>query len=94
MDKIILEKQQYLVEPQIFTLSRIVISTKNMSMDFVSQEHGVPHDGLKDSNAGVVRVRSWIAAKHGDRSLETPESITHCRERHRALPRFRALVVR
>jgi hypothetical protein len=23
-----------------------------MSMDFVSQEHGVPHDGPKDSNAG------------------------------------------
>jgi hypothetical protein len=21
-------------------------------MDFVSQEHGVPHDGPKDSNAG------------------------------------------
>jgi hypothetical protein len=36
---------------------------------------------------GVVRVRS-IATKHGDGSLETPESITHDRERHRALPRF------
>jgi hypothetical protein len=23
-----------------------------VSMDFVSQEHGVPHDGPKDSNAG------------------------------------------
>jgi hypothetical protein len=23
-----------------------------LSMDFVSQEHGVPHDGPKDSNAG------------------------------------------
>jgi hypothetical protein len=23
-----------------------------MSMDFMSQEHGVPHDGPKDSNAG------------------------------------------
>jgi hypothetical protein len=25
---------------------------RQMSMDFVSQEHGVPHDGPKDSNAG------------------------------------------
>jgi hypothetical protein len=24
----------------------------DLSMDFVSQEHGVPHDGPKDSNAG------------------------------------------
>jgi hypothetical protein len=29
-----------------------------VSMDFVSEEHGVPHEGPKDSNAGVVRVRS------------------------------------
>jgi hypothetical protein len=43
---------------------------------------------------GAVRVRSWIAMKHGDGSLETPKSTMHCRERHRALPRFRALVVR
>jgi hypothetical protein len=43
---------------------------------------------------GDVRVRSWIAMKHGDGSLETPKSIAHCRKRHRALPRFRALVVR
>jgi hypothetical protein len=32
--------------------------------------------------------------KHGDRSLETPESTTHDREGYQALPRFRALVVR
>jgi hypothetical protein len=25
---------------------------RQMSMDFVSQEHGVPHDGPKDSNTG------------------------------------------
>jgi hypothetical protein len=43
---------------------------------------------------GVVRVRSWIATKHDDGSLETSERTTHYRERHRALPRFRALVVR
>jgi hypothetical protein len=35
-----------------------------------------------------------IVTKHGDGSLEMPESTTHDRERHRALPRFRALVVR
>jgi hypothetical protein len=28
-------------------------------------------------------VRSWIATKHGNRSLETPESTTHRRERER-----------
>jgi hypothetical protein len=45
---------------------------------------------------GAVHVRSWIATKHSDGSLETPESTTHRRERerHRALPSFRALVVR
>jgi hypothetical protein len=43
---------------------------------------------------GAVRVRSWIAMKQHDRSLKTPESTPHYRERHRALPRFRALVVR
>jgi hypothetical protein len=32
--------------------------------------------------------------KHGDGSLKTLESTTHDREIHRALPRFRALVVR
>jgi hypothetical protein len=41
-----------------------------MSMDFVSQEHGIPHDGPKDSNAGAEHGRSWIATKHGDGSLE------------------------
>jgi hypothetical protein len=35
-----------------------------------------------------------IATKHGDGSLETPETTAQDRERHRALPRFRALVVR
>jgi hypothetical protein len=39
---------------------------------------------------GVVRMRSWIAMKHGDGSLETSDRTAHCR----ALPRFRALVVR
>jgi hypothetical protein len=48
----------------------------------------------KIQTQGAVCMRSWIAAKHGDGSLETPESTTHCRERHQALPRFRALVVR
>jgi hypothetical protein len=42
---------------------------------------------------GAERGRSWIAMKHGDRSLES--SNAQCTaERHRALPRFRALVVR
>jgi hypothetical protein len=43
---------------------------------------------------GAVRVRSWIATKHGDGSLETSECTAHYREGYRALPRFRALVVR
>jgi hypothetical protein len=30
---------------------------------------------------GAVRVRSWIATKHGDGSLEMPESTPHYRER-------------
>jgi hypothetical protein len=42
-----------------------------LSMDFVSQKHGVPRDGPKDSNAGAERGRSWIATKHGDGSLES-----------------------
>jgi hypothetical protein len=25
---------------------------RQMSVDFVSQEHGIPHEGLKDLNAG------------------------------------------
>jgi hypothetical protein len=29
-----------------------IFSTIEMSMDFVSQEHGVPRDGPKDLNAG------------------------------------------
>jgi hypothetical protein len=34
--------------PETFwTLSKLYLS-----MDFVSQEHGVPHDGPKDLNAG------------------------------------------
>jgi hypothetical protein len=41
-----------------------------LSMDFMSQEHGVPRDRPKDSNAGAERGRSWIAPKHGDGSLE------------------------
>jgi hypothetical protein len=64
-------------------------------MDFVSQEHGVPRDGPKDSNAGAERGRSWIATKHSDGSLKmsnAPRTVE--REKHRALPRFRALVVR
>jgi hypothetical protein len=65
-----------------------------LSMDFVLQEHGVPHDGPKDSNTGAVRARSWIATKHSDESLEMSKRAVHYRERHRALPRFRALVVR
>jgi hypothetical protein len=44
-------------------------------MDFVSQEHGVPRDGPKDSNAGAERVRSRIAAKHGDGSLESSNAL-------------------
>jgi hypothetical protein len=41
-------------------------------MDFVSQEHGVPHDtDPKIRTQGAIRVRSWIAMKHGDGSLET-----------------------
>jgi hypothetical protein len=65
-----------------------------MSRDFVLQEHRVPHDGPKDSNAGGYTREIKIAMKHGDESLETLESTTHDRERYRALPRFRALVVR
>jgi hypothetical protein len=30
----------------------------SLSRGFMSQEHGVPHDGPKDSNAGAIRVRS------------------------------------
>jgi hypothetical protein len=65
-----------------------------LSMDFVLQEHRVPHDRPKDSNAGGYTREIEITTKHGDGSLETPESTTHCRAGHRALPRFRALVVR
>jgi hypothetical protein len=65
-----------------------------MSMDFVSQDYGVPHDGPKDSNAGGCTREIEIATKHGDGSLETPKNTTHRREGHQALPRFRALVVR
>jgi hypothetical protein len=39
------------------------------------------------------RGRSWIPMKHGDGSLETSNA-QRTAERHRALPRFRALVVR
>jgi hypothetical protein len=63
-------------------------------MDFVSQEHVTPHDEPKDSNAMSYTREIEIAMKHGDESLETPKSTTHRREGHRALPRFRALVVR
>jgi hypothetical protein len=51
-----------------------------MSMDFVSQEHGIPRDGPKDSNTGAERGRSWIATKHGDGSLETSNA-QHTAER-------------
>jgi hypothetical protein len=64
-----------------------------LSGDFVSQEHGVPHDGPKDSNAGGCTCEIKIATKHNDGSLETPESTAHDRETP-SLPRFRALVVR
>jgi hypothetical protein len=50
-------------------------SSMILSMDFVSQEHGVPRDGPKDSNAGAERVRSWITMKHGDGSLESPNTL-------------------
>jgi hypothetical protein len=63
-------------------------------MDFVSQEHGVPHDGSKDLNAGGCMHEILDRHKKGDKSLEMMERIAHCRERHRTLPRFRALVVR
>jgi hypothetical protein len=42
---------------------------------------------------GAIRVRSWIATKHNDGSLETSYA-QRTAERDRALPRFRALVVR
>jgi hypothetical protein len=42
---------------------------------------------------GAEHGRSWIAMKHGDRSLESSNA-QRTAERHRALPRFRALVVR
>jgi hypothetical protein len=44
-------------------------------MDFVSQEHGIPCDGPKDSNAGAERVSSRIAMKHGDGSLESSNAL-------------------
>jgi hypothetical protein len=47
----------------------------------------------KDSNAGAERVRSWIAIKHGDGSLECRTRYALQRETP-SLPRFRALVVR
>jgi hypothetical protein len=65
-----------------------------LSRDFVSQEHGVPHDRHKDLNVGGCTREIKIATKHGDGSLKTPESTTHCRERHQDLPRFKALMVR
>jgi hypothetical protein len=43
---------------------------------------------------GAERGRSWIATKHGDESLECRMRNALQRERDRALPRFRALVVR
>jgi hypothetical protein len=43
---------------------------------------------------GAEHVRSWIAMKHGDGSLDCRTRNALQRERDRALPRFRALVVR
>jgi hypothetical protein len=43
---------------------------------------------------GAERGRSWITMKHGDGSLECRTHYALQRERRRALPRFRALVVR
>jgi hypothetical protein len=54
----------------------------SVSADFVSQEHGVPHNGPKDSNAGGCTREIWITTKHGDGSLEMPKRPTHDRERH------------
>jgi hypothetical protein len=53
---------------------------RQMSMDFMSQEHGVPHEDPKIRTQGAVRVRPWIATKHGDRRLETLEHTPHYRE--------------
>jgi hypothetical protein len=52
-------------------------------MDFVSQEHGVPHDGLKDSNTGgctreildrneTQRRKPRDAGEHSALQRETP----------------------
>jgi hypothetical protein len=54
-----------------------------VSMDFVSQEHGVPHDGPKDSNAGgctheildrnkTRRRKPRNAGEHNALQRETP----------------------
>jgi hypothetical protein len=94
MSSIYAESAYIVSHPIVSIFTMFSNSEIPLLMDFVSQEHGVPHDGPKDSNAGAVRVRSWIATKYGDGSLETSERTAHCRERHRALPRFRALVVR
>jgi hypothetical protein len=66
-----------------------------MSMDFVLQEHGVPPDGTKDSNAGgytreiLDRNETATEASRHQNAQRTAE-----RKRHRPLPRLRALVVR
>jgi hypothetical protein len=65
-----------------------------LSVDFVSQEHGVPCDGPKDSNAGGW---TWEILDRNETRWRKPrvvERTTNCRERRRALPRFTALVVR
>jgi hypothetical protein len=43
---------------------------------------------------GAEHVKSWIAMKHGDGRLDCRTRNALQRERDRALPRFRALVVR
>jgi hypothetical protein len=50
-------------------------------MDFVSQEHGVPRDGPKDSNAGGW---TWEILDRNETRWRKPrvvERTTHCRER-------------
>jgi hypothetical protein len=68
---------------------------RQMSMDFVSQEHGVPHDGPNDSNAGGCTRE--ILDRNETRRRKPRDAGKHNalqRGRHQALPRFRALVVR
>jgi hypothetical protein len=47
-----LKQEEELVAIKKYQEDKTAKQEKRLSMDFVSQEHGVPRDGPKDSNAG------------------------------------------